>query len=135
MDLARSSANATRIEDNLVVSLPPDLAGELLDAVQEVVLEHLVGKNLATVVFECSAIRFIDTYEFEELRRFSQVVSALGVRPYFAGLRPEIVKYLVLNDANLLGVRAFLGLNEVLEHLSLQATQQTSRQAADEQHG
>lgn len=120
MEHLHANVTGTRVNDNLVMTLPADLAGNVIDQVRDMALRQVQGSRLSAVIFECSAVSYMDLHEFEALREISRVVSVLGARPYFAGLRPGIVKYLVLSDANLEEVRAFLGLNEVLEHLARQ---------------
>lgn len=114
----QSTVIGTRIRDNLVVALPVDLAGERLDEVRQVTLEHISLCQPKAVIFECSGLRYLDKEEFEGLRQLSESVVILGAKTGFIGLGAGIVKYLVLADANLTGVKAFLGLDDALAYFS-----------------
>ena len=117
MESLQGAVTGTRVKDNLVVTLPADLSGDVLAQVREVTLHQLRDDRPSAVILECSAVSYMDTHEFEELRAISGTIAVLGARTCFTGLRAGIVKHLVLSDANLDGVRAFLGLNEALDHL------------------
>ncbi len=112
------AVTGTRVKDNLVVTLPADLSGDALAQIREVTLHQLHDDRPSAVILECSGVSYMDTREFEELRAICGTIAVLGARTCFTGLRPGIVKHLVLSDANLSGVRAFLGLNEALDHLA-----------------
>lgn len=114
----QATVTATRVKDNLVVTLPADLSGGTLTQLRDVALQQVQGTQLTAVILECSAVNYMDTHEFEELRTIAAVIAVLGARTCFAGLRPGIVKHLVLSDTKLDGVQAFLGLNEALDHLA-----------------
>ncbi len=118
MESMQGAVTGTRVRDNLVVTLPTDLSGDTLAQVRDVTLHQVHNDRPSAVILECSAVSYMDTHEFDELRAISDVVAVLGARTCFAGLRPGIVKHLVLSDVNLDGVRAFLGLNEALDHLA-----------------
>ena len=114
----QGTVTGTRIKDNLVVTLPADLSGETIEQARQVTLHQVHGNRPLAVILECSAVSYMDKHEFGELRAISSVVAVLGARTCFAGLRAGIVKHLVLSDADLSGVQAFLGLNEALDYLS-----------------
>lgn len=114
----QSTVIGTRIRDNLVVALPVDLAGGRLNEVRMVTLEHISTSQPKAVIFECSGLRYLDQEEFEGLRQLSESVVMLGAKTGFIGLGAGVVKYLALTDANLTGVKAFLGLDDALAYFS-----------------
>ncbi len=118
MDGTYGAVTGTRVRDNLVVTLPADLSGDALEQVRQVTLHQVHGNRPLAVILECSAVSYMDAHEFSELRAIASVVAVLGARTCFAGLRPGIVKHLVLSDADLTGIQGFLGLNEALDYLA-----------------
>lgn len=112
------SVTATRVKNNLVVTLPADLSASVLEQLRQVALGHVHEKRVRAVIFECSAVHYMDRYEFEQLCVLFRVVDVLGSQPCFVGMRAGIVKYLVQSDADCSGIKAFLDLNEALDHFS-----------------
>jgi len=112
------TVTGTRVNDHLVVSLPSDLSGEVLEQVRQMTLHQVRSDRLGVVIFECTAVRYMDVHEFTELHTIADVITVLGAQTIFVGLRPGIVKHLVLSDVDLSRVRAFLGLNEALDYLA-----------------
>ncbi len=112
------TVTGTRVNDHLVVALPADLSGDVLEQVREMTLDQVRADRIGVVILECTAVRYMDVHEFTELHTIADVITVLGARTCFVGLRPGIVKHLVLSDVDLSRVRAFLGLNEALDYLS-----------------
>lgn len=110
------TVTANRVGNNLVVTLPPELTDAILEQVRTVALRHVHQQATQAVIFECSAVQFMDRQEFEQLCALSRVVSVLGAQACLVALSPGIVKYLVMANAECAGLRAFLDLNEALEH-------------------
>lgn len=113
----QSTVTATHIKNNLVVTLPVDLSDGALDQVRSVTLDAIQDNPIVAVIFECSALKFIDINEFDDLKSICSMTGVLGVVPILTGLKPEIIKYLILADIDCSGIRAFLGLNEALDYL------------------
>ena len=113
----QSTVTATNIKNNLVVTLPVDLSGSNLDQVRSVTLDAIQESTIHAVIFECSSMKFIDANEFDALKSICDMSDVLGAKPILTGLRPEIIKYLILADLDCSGIRAFLGLNEALDYL------------------
>jgi len=111
------SVTHTRIKDSLLVTLPGELAPDTLSEVQRLTLDEIQHTMTASVIFECSAIKFMDAEEFCEIRSIASMAGVLGASPLIVGLRPEIIKYLVQSDLDVSGIQAFLGLNEALDYL------------------
>lgn len=118
MDDLHGTVTGTHVNDNLVVALPADLSGGALEKVRQLTLDRVHDDQLAAVILECSAVSYMDAQEFVELCQIADVISVLGARSCFVGLRPGIVKHLVLSDVKVDGIRAFLGLNEALDYLA-----------------
>ncbi len=121
------TVTATNIKNNLVVTLPVDLSGGALDRVRSVTLDAIQDNSIVAVIFECSALKFIDANEFDTLKSIGSMSVILGAEPILTGLKTEIIKYLILADIDCAGIRAFLGLNEALDYLE-QVQQQQSNQ-------
>lgn len=109
------TVTATRVGNNLVATLPPELTDASLEQVKAIALQQVHQQATQAVIFECSAVQFMDRQEFEQLRALMRVVSVLGAQACVVGLSPGIVKYLVMANADCAGLRAFLDLNEALE--------------------
>lgn len=113
----QNTVTATNIKNNLVVTLPFDLSGSALDQVRSATLDAIQESTIHAVIFECSSMKFIDANEFDVLKSICAMSDVLGAKPILTGLRPEIIKYLILADMDCSGIRAFLGLNEALDYL------------------
>lgn len=112
------SVTATRVKNNLVVTLPADLSGSVLEQLRQVTLGQVHQQRLTAVIFECSAVHYMDLHEFEQLCTTARTVRVLGSQPCLVGLRAGIVKYLVQSNADCAGIRAFLDLNEALDYFA-----------------
>lgn len=123
----QSTVTATNIKNNLVVTLPVDLSGGTLDHVRSVTLSAIQESKIHAVIFECSSMKFIDANEFDVLKSICSMSGVLGAKSILTGLRPEIIKYLVLADIDCSGIRAFLGLNEALDYLEQVNQQQVTQ--------
>lgn len=123
----QSTVTATNIKNNLVVTLPVDLSGGALDRVRSVTLDAIQDNSIVAVIFECSALNYIDANEFDTLKSIGSMSVILGAEPILTGLKTEIIKYLILTDIDCSGIRAFLGLNEALDYLE-QVQQRQSNQ-------
>lgn len=123
----QSTVTATNIKNNLVVTLPVDLSGGALHQVRSVTLDAIQDNPIAAVIFECSGLKFIDVNEFNDLKSICSMSGVLGAIPILTGLKPEIIKYLILADIDSAGIRAFLGLNEALDYLEQVQQQHSNR--------
>lgn len=112
------SVTATRVRNNLVVTLPADLSGSVLEQLRQVTLGQVQQQRLTAVILECSAVHYMDLHEFEQMCALIRTVQVLGPQPCLVGLRAGIVKYLVQSNADCAGIRAFLDLNEALDHFA-----------------
>jgi len=91
-----------------------DLSGDMLDEVRRVALEGIQRDGAQSAIFELSAVPFMDSMEFGELRKIARMAEMLGARVIFVGLKPGIIVHLLEADADVRGVHAFLGLDEAL---------------------
>ncbi|MFZ4062332.1 MAG: STAS domain-containing protein [Polynucleobacter sp.] len=114
-----SSIVATMVKDCLIVTVGDDLSGGVLEEVRRVVLRDVHQKGCLSIIFELSALKFMDTLEFDGLKTISEMASILGARAMFVGMQPGIVFHLIANDAHTVGVSAALDLNEALEKLGI----------------
>ena len=111
------SVTQTRIKDSLLVTLPDELGPLTLSEVQRLTLDEIQHTMTASVILECSAVKFMDAEEFEVIRSIASMAAVLGASPLMVGLKPEIIKYLVQTDLDVSGIQAFLGLNDALDYL------------------
>lgn len=123
------SVTSTRVGNNLVVALPSDLTDSTMEQVRTVALEHVHCEPTQAVIFECSAVHYMDRQEFEQLCALFRVVSVLGSQACLVGLGPGIVKYLVMANVDSSGLLAFLDLNEALQHFPAPALGQADHGA------
>lgn len=107
----------TRIKDSLVMTFPSELLPETLDEARGIIEDAIEGYSVSSIIFECSALKMIDIHEFNSFRALSFAALVMGAKPYWVGLSPDIIKYLVIADVDISGIQAFLGLSEALEHL------------------
>ncbi len=119
MDNIGISVVATKIKDVLVVTLPNNLSNENFDQLKTKVDSELSSTELKAVVFECSALQYIDRYEFIDFKHLLDLSRILGTKPYLVSLSPGIIKYLIESDVDLTGIKAFLSLNEALDFLEI----------------
>lgn len=109
-----TSVTGTRVRDCLVVTVSQDLSGDMLDHVRRVMLEGIQRDGAQSAILELSAVPFIDSHEFEQLRKIARMAEMLGARVIFVGLKPGIIMHLLAADADVRGVHACLGLDEAL---------------------
>ncbi len=114
-----SNVVATKVRDCLIVTVGEDLSSGGLEEVRRVVLRDVHEKGCLSIIFELSALKFMDTIEFEGLKTVSEMASILGAQAMFVGLQPGIVFHLIANDAQTAGINAALDLNEALEKLGI----------------
>lgn len=109
---------STHVKNTLVVTLPAEFSATAVEQLHEVALEHVHEHRMKAVVFDCSALHYMDRQEFDQLRAALSVLAMLGAQPCLVGLRPGIIKYLILANVDNSGIQAFLDLNEALDHFS-----------------
>lgn len=116
-----SSSNvvATKVKNCLIVTVGEDLSGGGLEEVRRVVLRDVHEKGCLSIIFELSALKFMDTLEFQGLKTVSEMASILGAQAMFVGMQPGIVFHLITNDVETSGLNAALDLNEALEKLGI----------------
>lgn len=112
------SVISTRVGQSIILTLGADLSGGVLDEVKKTALEDLHRHRARGVIFEISALQFLDTHEFDELKAIAKMVEVLGATAIFAGFRPGIVMYLIESGVDLGNIKACFGLDEALEQLA-----------------
>lgn len=109
-----TSVTGTRVEDCLVVTLSRDLGGDTLDQARKVTLDGVQSGGASAVIMDASGVPFMDSHEFDGLRRLMHMAELLGARCMLVGLQPGIIMHLMSCDANVDGLRAMLGLDDAL---------------------
>lgn len=110
-----SSVTGTRVEDCLVVTVSRDLGGGTLDELRRTTLDGVQRDGALAVILELSGVPFMDSREFQEMRRVMRMAELLGARCAVVGLRPGIIMHLMDCDADVDGLHATLGLDEALQ--------------------
>lgn len=105
----------TRVRNCLVVTISQDLSGGMLDEIRRVALTGIQKDGATAVIFELSAVPFMDTLEFKSLRGIGRMAEMLGSKVIFVGLNPGIIIHLMASDADVGGINACLGLDEALQ--------------------
>lgn len=110
-----TSVTGTRVEHCLVVTLSRDLGGDTLEQARRVTLDGVRLGGALAVILDASGVPFMDSCEFDGLRKLMHMAEMLGARCVLVGLRPGIIMHLMSCDANVDGLRAMLGLDEALQ--------------------
>ncbi len=117
--ISDSNLVITKVKDCLIVTVRDDLSGVVLEEMQRKVLKDIQEKSCLKIIFELSALKFMDTIEFESLKKIAEMASILGAESIFVGIKAGIVNHLIMNDAETSGLNAELDLNEALEKLGI----------------
>lgn len=107
-------ATAIRVKGCLVVTLPNDLSSIDPDSLRDTIFSSLENNRSRKLVLDCSGVRFMDSSEFSFLKKIANMVQLQGVKTYMVGLSPWIAAYLAETEADLNGIVAKRGLNDVL---------------------
>lgn len=118
-DINSAGVVSTKVKNCLIVTIGEDLSSGNLEEVRRLVLNGIDKQGCSSIIFELSALKFMDTIEFEGLKTVSEMASVLGARSIFVGLQPGIIFHLIMNNAETVGVFATLDLNEALETLGI----------------
>ena len=118
-DITSSRIIATRVKNCLIVTIGEDLSIQTLKNLQRLVLSGIHEKGCSSIVFELSALKYMDKIEFEGLKEVSEMAAVLGAKSLFVGLQPGIIFHLIINNAETSGICATLDLNEALEKLGI----------------
>lgn len=111
---ASQGVTATHVGNCLVVTVTQDLSEGVLEEARRAALDGIQRDGAKVAILELTAVPFMDTHEFAQLRSVGHMVELLGARAAFVGLRPGIIAHLMAADADTRGVTAFLGLDEAL---------------------
>jgi len=110
---------ATRVGSCLVLAVGKDLAGSALESLRALAIDELRGLPATAVVFDLSALCYLDSHEFTELRSIARMVDMLGAPSMFVGLQPGVIVHLMQLDADTAGLRTALGLDEALRQFGI----------------
>lgn len=112
-----SGVTATRVGHCLVVTVTRDLSEGVLDAAREATLEGVQRNGAKAAILELTAVPFMDSHEFTQVRSIARMAELLGARTAIVGLQPGIIAHLMATDVDTAGMLAFLGLDEALATL------------------
>lgn len=119
MEYGTATVVKTLINDCVIVRAGEDLAGSAMAELKRVALEGIQAHGAKSIIFELSAVKFMDSCEFGELRSIAEMSRILGARPIFVGLKSGIITQIVNSDSNLAGIQAHHDLNQALERLGI----------------
>lgn len=103
----------------MIVTFGEDFSEINVDEIKQTLLQEVYESHCANVIFEMSALKFLDTIEFEQLKDIMKMISTLGVKSMLVGLRPGIIHHLVLHDVDISGISTSLDLNDALNKLEI----------------
>jgi len=116
-----NGVTATRVDDCLVVTVTRDLSEGVLEQARSVTLDGIQRGGARAALLELSAVPFMDSHEFAQVRAVTRMVELLGARAAIVGIRPGIIAHLMAADVDTSGVRAFLGLDDALAAMHAQS--------------
>ena len=116
-DTGSAGVTLTAVKGCLVATLHADLQDNAFDQIRTATLERVYSNETEAVIFDLSAIRLLDTHEYEQLRSLAEMLRLLGCRTVLVGLSAGLVAYLVSQDVNTHGLETARGLEEALERL------------------
>ena len=116
-DAANSGVTITAVKGCLVATLHANLHESVFDAIRDTTLARVSSSNATAVIFDLSAVRLLDCFEFENLRKLAEMLSLLGCRTMLVGLTAGVVAYLVDHGASTKGIEVELGLEDALDRL------------------
>lgn len=108
---------ATAVGGCLIVTLPAELAPEMLQEARDRTLQALRLGGLQAVVLEVSVVEIMDLEDFDRLRELAAMAALLGVRPILVGLRAGVVMHLVDSDVDIEGLETARDLQEALDRV------------------
>ena len=109
-----SGVTGTRVGECLVVTVTQDLSQGVLEEMRRATLEGIQRDGAKSAILELSAVPFLDTHEFDQVRGVLRMAELLGARAALVGLRPGIIAHLMTANAEVRGVQGFLGLDDAL---------------------
>ena len=117
--ISETSIVATRIADCRVLAVPDSLDEHRLRQLEEVVRRGVAAASLRSMVFDMSALKYADMFEFRELMALADTLTTLSIEPLMVGLNPGIIMHWVASGADCGRVRSFLDLADALNALGL----------------
>jgi anti-anti-sigma regulatory factor len=94
-----------------------DLSEGVLEEARRVMLEGVQRDEANAAILELTAVPFMDSHEFTQLRAATRMAELLGARTAIVGLQPGIIAHLMAANVDTSGVTGFLGLEEALRAL------------------
>lgn len=110
-----TGVTSTRVGHCVVVTVTQDLGDGVMDALRRVLLDGVQIAGASAAILDLSAVPFMDSTEFAQVRAALRMAELLGARTMLVGLQPGIIVHLLSVDADVAGVRASVGLEEALQ--------------------
>jgi len=108
--------STTVLHGCVVVAFPSELGADL-ERAQRTALARIHDAAAQAAVLDLSAVRFLDRTEFDGLRALAGMLSLLGTKTIFVGLKPSVVAWLVTHDVDVSGLAFERDLEGALERL------------------
>ena len=102
----------------VVVNIYSDLHSQFLANLKHEVLGFCKNKAIKGVVLDMSGINIIDMEDFKGIKKIVLSVKLMGFPCILSGLSVGIVAYLVLQDCDFSGIKAFRNLDQAMNYLN-----------------
>ena len=116
-DSSNPGVTLTPVKGCLVATLHADIHEHSFERIRTATLEGASRIQAKAVIFDLSALRLMDQYEFGQLHESAVMLRLLGCRTVLVGLSAGLVAYLVTNDVDTSGIETERGLEDALELL------------------
>lgn len=113
MNESQQLLSANRIDDRILITVQGDVVGANLNMLQTSLLERLKDGNVRVVIFDVSAVEVMDISEFESFANVVKMTELLGVSSVVIGINPGVAAFLADADADLVGLRTALAIEDV----------------------
>lgn len=114
---SNAGVTLTAVKGCLVATLHANLHDTAFEQIREATLDRVARNEVNAVIFDLSAVRMLDFYEFEQLRMLAEMLRLLGCRTVLVGFTAGVVAYLVSQDVSTKGIEVDRSLEEALDRL------------------
>jgi len=108
----------TQIDQGFIVTLS-DNFGVNSAQFKEDFLFYANSLNPKFVIIEFGELNFIDHDEFKLINSIRKSITVLGGEVFFVGIKPQIIHFLVKNQIDISGIKAFANAKEAMNFMSV----------------
>lgn len=116
-DTGSPGVTLTAVKTCLVATLHADLQDTAFEQIRAATLQRVYSTETLAVIFDLSAVRLLDSLDYEQLRDLAAMLRLLGCRTVLVGLSPGVVAYLVSQDVSTRGIELARDLEDALDRL------------------